>query len=232
MSSGWNIRTCLKPALTGIATMVCLAPGDGPLAGQPYGPGSTARAAQTNLLPKAKGSNSADAAADSPALRIPPVLLSTGHRKLCRIQVGDHLPPIELPRPSGDVTDLVRLQGKQATVVLFWHPDHWMAQGALRDLSVLAGQRADPSLAMVGIASGQPTGAVQAQLTAIGASFPQLLDTDGSVYSLVNTAADTTALPWVYVLDAEGKIVWFDIEYSEATRRELRRAIDVLMKGP
>ena len=35
--------------------------------------------------------------------------------------------------------------------------------------------------------------------------------------------------PRVYVLDAEGKIVWFDIEYSVSTRRELRAAVESLL---
>jgi peroxiredoxin len=189
-------------------------------------------AAQAALQPKAGEPEKAGAAANPSAIDIPPVLLSAGHRKLCRVQVGDHLPPIELSRLGGDVMDLASLQGKRATIVLFWHHDHWMAQGALHDLSVLARQWADKRVALVGIASGQPAEAVQAQLTAAEANFPQLLDTDGSAFSLVCASIGMTSLPWIYVLDAEGKIVWFDIEYSEATRRELRQAIGVLRKGP
>jgi hypothetical protein len=142
------------------------------------------------------------------------------------------LPPIELPRLGGDVIDLASLHGQRATIILFWHPDRWMAQGALHDLTLRARQWADQRVALVGVACGQPAGAVQAQLTAAQANFPQLLDTDGGAFSLVSAALGTTSLPWVYVLDAEGKIAWFDIEYSEATRRELRQAIGVLRKGP
>jgi len=32
-------------------------------------------------------------------------------------------------------------------------------------------------------------------------------------------------LPWTFVLDANGKIVWFDLEYSLSTRRELQQAL-------
>ena len=35
-------------------------------------------------------------------------------------------------------------------------------------------------------------------------------------------------MPRVYVLDADGKIVWFDIEYSQSTQRELKQAIEAL----
>jgi|GEM_PF-4035134 len=232
MSEGWNIRPCLKSAFSGIAILAVFAPGDVPLAELLPGPGPRAHAAQTVRPAKALLQESSNAAAEPAASRIPPVLLSAGHRKLCRIFVGDHLPPIELPRLGGDVTELASLQGKRATVVLFWHPDRWMARGALGDLSVLARQWAGKRVALVGIACGQPAGAVQAQLTATGALFPQLLDTDGHAFSLVSQDAGPTPLPWIYVLDKKGKIVWFDIEYSEATRRELRQTIAVLTAGP
>jgi hypothetical protein len=38
----------------------------------------------------------------------------------------------------------------------------------------------------------------------------------------------SVALPRLYVLDPAGKIVWFDIEYSESTRRELEQTLSVL----
>ncbi len=225
MSRGWNFRTSLRPTLAGSVLLVLLVPGILPTPGRPAGSGQMARAAQKPGPPE-KGKT------DTAATRIPPVLLSTGHRKLCRVYVGDHLPPIELPRLGGKMTDLASLQGKRATVVLFWHPDRWMAQGALDDLSGLARQWVNQDVALVGIASSQPAGAIQAQLTAAKATFPHLLDVDNQAYALVSSAVGTTALPRVYVLDAEGKIAWFDIEYSEATRRELRQTLKVLLKNP
>ena len=38
----------------------------------------------------------------------------------------------------------------------------------------------------------------------------------------------SVALPRLYVLDPTGNIVWFDIEYSESTRRELAQTLRVL----
>ena len=37
-----------------------------------------------------------------------------------------------------------------------------------------------------------------------------------------------TPLPRIYVLDAQRRIAWFDIEYSEATRRELQQTLAAL----
>ena len=53
--------------------------------------------------------------------------------------------------------------------------------------------------------------------------FTSLLDTDGSLYSKVATQHQ----PRTYLLDADGKILWLDIEYSRSTARELSNAIHV-----
>lgn len=156
---------------------------------------------------------------------IPRVLLSAGHAKLCRVGVGDSMPALKLPRLGGQVTPLADLYGKQATVVLFWQPDRWMARTALADLARDVVKRFDPQqMSVVGIAVGQPAGAVQAVLNRTPAAFPQLLDTNGGALAAVGSVA----LPRLYVLDAQGTIVWFDIEYSEATRRELQQTLRVL----
>jgi peroxiredoxin len=205
----------------------------GPQSGYGSAFSSTACAAQAELKPLAKPPRKPDLPTDQATLRIPPVILSTDHRKRCRVHIGDSLPPIELPLMGGNPTKLATLQGKQATVILFWHSHHWMTQDALSDFSTLTKQWANQSVKLVGIACGQPVGKVQTQLTAVGAEFPQLLDTDNHAYSQIsNLKASESSLPWIIVLDAEGKIAWFDIEYSEASRRELRQTVGVLMKRP
>ena len=158
---------------------------------------------------------------------IPPVMLSAGHAKLCLVQVGETFPTVNLPRLGGGPTDLASLRGKQATVVLFWHPDRWMARTALIDMQRdVASKFAADQVSVVGVAVRQPAGAVQAALNQAQANFPQLIDTEGKAFATVGTYA----LPRIYVLDPAGKIVWFDIEYSEGTRRELWQALGVLTK--
>ncbi len=158
---------------------------------------------------------------------IPPVLLSAGHAKLCTAKVGDAFPKLSLPKLGGGETDLATLRGKQATVILFWHPDRWMARTALIDMQRdIAAQFPADQISVVGIAVRQPAGAVQGALNQAQAQFPQLLDTEGKALATVGTQA----LPRLYVLDPAGKIVWFDIEYSEGTRRELWQTLAVLTK--
>jgi hypothetical protein len=41
----------------------------------------------------------------------------------------------------------------------------------------------------------------------------------------------TEHLPRTYLLDAEGRILWFDLEYSRATARELINALHFFLEN-
>ncbi len=161
------------------------------------------------------------------ASRIPPVFLSSSHEKLCVVNVEDAFPALHLAQRGGQTTELSSLYGTQATVVLFWQPDRWMARTALRDMQRdVAEQFAADKVAVVGVAVEQQGKVLQSALEEAKATFPQLLDTDGKAFASVGSVA----LPRIYVLDPTGKIVWFDIEYSESTRRELWQTLGVLTR--
>ena len=77
---------------------------------------------------------------------------------------------------------------------------------------------------VVGIVVKPGNSDIQTLLNDAGALFPQLLDHDGKAFNQVGM----TKLPRVYVLDGSGKIAWFDIEYSQSTRRELKQTLTEL----
>jgi peroxiredoxin len=159
---------------------------------------------------------------EAPAPSIPPVFLSTEHAALCRVQVGDHLPPIKLNQVAGGNVDLESLRGEQGTVVLFWHPDRWMSQTALGDLErEVVDSWPEKQVRVVGIAVKTSQAELRRVIEAAGAKFSQLLDDDGKAFDQVGMVN----LPRVYVLNAAGEIVWFDLEYSESTRRELQSTL-------
>ncbi|MBX3433691.1 MAG: redoxin family protein [Pirellulales bacterium] len=167
-------------------------------------------------------------AAPAIAAEYPEVLLTEDHAKHCRVRQGDSFPSVELPLLGGAATPLAKLQGAKGTVVVIWAPDRWMARAALADLATLLGEKKLPAgIAVAGIAVGQPAGAVQAEVAKAKAAFPQLLDERREVLAAVGERL----LPRIYVLDAKGRIVWFDVEYGEATRRELRQSLKAL-QGP
>ena len=158
--------------------------------------------------------------------QVPPVLLSTIHSQWCSRLAGDQFPELTLPqiRQAGQV-ELSSLYGKQATLVVMWTEDRWMSQMALEDVQrLVAGQHNPADVAVVGIAIDTPKGDAQRIVAATGSLFPHLLDTEGTALAEVGSVA----LPRLYVLDPAGKILWFDIEYSESTRRELLRTVAIV----
>jgi peroxiredoxin len=155
-------------------------------------------------------------------VEVPPVLLTKQHEALCRVKVGDTLPEIELPKILGGSAKLSALYGKAATVIVFWKGDRQMALDELADLGPDVVQKfGSRGVEVVGIAVSQPADDARAVIQNTAANFPQLLDADGKAFDKVGSER----LPWTLVLDANGKIVWLDLEYSLATRRELQQAL-------
>jgi peroxiredoxin len=162
--------------------------------------------------------------ADSLSAEIPPVVLSKAHAELCRVKVGDLMPEIELPLfgREDEPKQLANLFGDKATVVVFWKSDRRMALEQLWDLGPdVVRPFGEHGVAVIGIAVNESPASAQSALEATGGTFPNLLDGDGRAFAQVGSEK----LPRTYLLDAEGKILWFDIEYSLTTRRELHQAL-------
>lgn len=169
---------------------------------------------------------------DQATTKIPEVVLSEQHAKLVRVRAGDPLPSLSLPTavaPDSEPTPLTELYGAQATVVLFWKGDGYMAKTALRDLAVdVVEPLAQRGVRVAAVAVETPPRVASELTAALGYDGPVLLDADGSAFWQVGSQR----LPQIFVLDAQGQIAWFDIEYSQATRRELRQTLSVLAPRP
>jgi peroxiredoxin len=164
--------------------------------------------------------------ADTAATKIPAVSFSKREKGLNKVNVGDAMPTIELPQvDGGKAAKLADLLGKKATVVVFWKGDRRMALEQLTDLGpdVIEPFGKD-GVAVIGIAVKETAASATEFLTKAGAKFTNLLDADGKAFTQIGSER----LPRTYVLDPSGKIVWFDIEYSLATRRELHEALRFL----
>jgi peroxiredoxin len=162
---------------------------------------------------------------------MPRVVLSKQHQALCRVNVGDTMPEIELPRLNGEdgrasVTDL---SGETATVVVFWSANRRMALEQLADMGPdVVTPYAGQGVAVVGIAVEESADSAHAALQNANATFPNLLDADGRAFARIGSKK----LPRTYLLDRGGTIRWFDLEYSHATRRELRQALRAAVGDP
>lgn len=171
---------------------------------------------------------------DKMPAKIPPVSMTKDDEAMCRVKVGDTMPAISLPKlGGGGEASLTELSGKNATVVVFWKTDRRMTTQLLADLvpDVLK-PFGNEGVAVVGIAVNEKEADAKAALEKYGARTPQraytnLLDADGKAFAELGSGK----LPRIYVLDSSGKIVWFDIEYSMATRRELHQVLRSFTDG-
>jgi peroxiredoxin len=182
-------------------------------------PAKPATSAAAEASPKAAA---ADVVAATPA-GVPSVLLSKGHANLSRVKVGDSLPAIELPK-AGDAkkTKLSDLYGKAATVVVFWADDRKMSHTEMADLATdVIEPYGAKGVSVVGVAVKEKPDKATAAVKEVGKEIPMLVDDKGTAFAQVGSRR----LPRTFVLDANGKILWFDIEYSHATRRELQQAL-------
>jgi peroxiredoxin len=161
--------------------------------------------------------------ADAAPAAIPPVPLSHGHNELCKVLVDDAMPAIKLPQLDGKADiQLADKFGEKATVVVFWKSDRRMARQELADLGPdVIEPFGKNGVAVIGIVVNEKAETAQAALKKAAAEFTNLLDADGKAFAQIGKER----LPRTFLLDPKGKILWFDIEYSPATRRELHQAL-------
>jgi len=164
-----------------------------------------------------------------PPPTVPEVHMTDALRQTCLAFVGDPMPGGELADLAGTKQSLAELHGEKLTVVLFWtSADTVLSQiaatSALEDLQKDVAEPYGPKgVAVVAVNVHNPPETAKERVDEAGATFANLSDPEGEFFAKVATEL----LPRVYLLDAEGKIIWFDLEYSRATRRNLLQAIQV-----
>lgn len=149
---------------------------------------------------------------------LPAVQLSDDHQQMSTVKVGDAWPALALKTTAGAEATWADQQGAKATVVGVTTGNGWMSKGLRKDLAAdVATSLSDQGVKAVAISVG-PSGPATEGLTT-------LADADGAAFAKLGTGR----LPRVYVLDAAGKIVWFDVEYTNSSRRELKATLDEML---
>jgi len=111
-------------------------------------------------------------------------------------------------------------------VVVFWNSSNIYSVEEIRDLGKgIAQDYAEKGLRVVAVNEGDNPRINMEKFKSTGATFQNLLDLDGLYFAKIATEE----LPRTYLLDADGKILWFDTEYSRSTRRDLLQAIQVAL---
>ncbi|HLA83369.1 MAG TPA: redoxin family protein [Thermoguttaceae bacterium] len=157
---------------------------------------------------------------------MPRVTLTDTLAATCLVKVGDRMPEGRLADSNGRVVELRSTFGPRLTVVCFWKAGGVYSMEELQQLEKhVAAPYAARGVRVVGVNEKDAPRVVAENAREIGATFPCLLDPDGSFFAKVATEG----LPRTYLVDQEGRILWFDIEYSRGTLRDLVQAIDYVL---
>jgi len=169
---------------------------------------------------------------------IPEVNLTDAVRQTCLVQVGQSFPLVasdlaQLPDIHGAAAAPPGVSfGQKLSVVCFWQlgatdRDRLTALDLLEFLDKdIARPFADQGLSVVCVHVGDSP--ALGQLDPAGEiHVPCLVDAQGGLFGRV--ATNTEYMPRIYLLDGRGGVLWFDVEYSSATRRYLREAIEAAL---
>lgn len=152
-----------------------------------------------------------------PPLTMPKVAMPAKELETCKLREGDVLPA------DGDLVGakpLLQSLGPKFTVVLFWNGKNDAASLAVGDLGTWIAEHADLGVSAVAINVKDPVD--EAKKAAGDAAYPQFFDPSGKYYAKIATGDQ---VPRVYLVDAQGKVLWFDIQYGQSTLDMLRDAI-------
>lgn len=161
-----------------------------------------------------------------PPPTIPDVNLTESLRATCLVVVNDQVPDGELVDLEGMTHSIHDTLGENLTILLFWATDNLHSVVQLEDLARdIAGPLAEQGGGVVAVNVGDSAERAAGTAKKAGAEFLILLDPERAYYGKLATER----LPRTYVLDAEGTILWFDLEYSRSTRRDLEQTIEVVL---
>ncbi len=161
---------------------------------------------------------------------LPEVALSAAHRATCKVVIGDTLPTLVLADLKGGTVSLEKSFGQRVTVVAFLQGDDTETLEVLSDLGPLVSNPyGNRGVRAVAIHVGEPTEAAKDFAAQNENGFATLIDADGAALSQI-TDNPQGLMPRIFIVDATGKVLWFDIEYSRTTRRDLDRALRYLTR--
>ena len=149
----------------------------------------------------------------SPPPGVPKVELADKDARTCLVKVGDALPEAELLDLTGTKQRLRDSYGPRLTVVFFWNAEGPYGVEQLQDMAKgLCEPFGGKGLRVVGVNCRDSAAVARANASAAAVAFPILLDADGALLAKAAPAGP----PRTYLLDASGRILWFDMEYSAA----------------
>jgi peroxiredoxin len=170
-----------------------------------------------------------------PKPEIAKVVLTAQEAATSPVKVGDAFPDAKLKDAAGSELTLSQLRGKLATVIVLGTSQGPRARAkSVQAFKMLAAAAAEmgPDVKCVAISVSGDAAMFKQMADELQLPFPLLLDADAALSKqLVNAPPDDelgSQLPRVYLLDAQGKLLWFSLDYSDAAQRELLSGVEFL----
>lgn len=167
-----------------------------------------------------------------PPPTIPKVVMSDELLATCLIKVDDTIPEVELADLDDKMNELGSLYGPKLTVVCFWTigkttRSKLTAGAVLQDLTKdIVEAFGEQGVRVIAINVGDSAEEANKYASDPQVTFPVLLDPQGEYYAKIATERK---MPRTFLLDAQGKVLWFDLEYSNTARRNLVQGITVAL---
>lgn len=168
--------------------------------------------------------------------KIPTVVLSKEFEEKCRVFQNQPMPDAELTDLEGNAKTMKSLYGSKLTVVCFWSlsatpkgPQIIGLKQMLKDLAAIGGKFPATDVRLVGIDVKDPPDEAGKLLKEIDVTFTNLLDPQAAFFDKVGT----DALPRIYLLDARGKILWFELlklTSFDSSLRQLQFAAEIALR--
>lgn len=188
-------------------------------------PLKVARSSKSNKLasPSKTPAEPAGQSHPLPANPIKPIVaLSEAHRKTCLKLVGDRIDPTKVQDFRGEEHRFQQLLSDRLTVVVFWNQESLLAMEQFQRIPVeILATFASHRVKVIAVNVGGTAEATRVQTGDASDKIVSLVDTDAKFFKQLATSR----IPRTYVLDHEGRVLWFDIEYSSSTVRSLANAL-------
>lgn len=156
----------------------------------------------------------------------PSVVMSDEHRKTCLVFVGDTMPNGQLKDAEGQEHSVTGSADKALTVIVFWNAADPYALDQFEELPNDLVPFAELGVQTIAIHVGPLPENYHQLVEQYGKDVLCLADPDRAYFRKVSTGG----VPRTYLLGADGKIIWLDIEYSRTTRYDLRNALHYSLK--
>lgn len=204
------------------------------------GPGNGENAAQDPRIVAVGLKTNAAATADDEVARVPwqpaldpdptlpRIILSEMHQQTCLKKMGDMIGDVELIDINNQKQKLSDMLSDRLTVLVLWDDKSIVGMEQFQRIPVeVLGTFAKYRVKVVAVNVGGDVDTTRRLTGDAADKIVSLVDGDSKFFK----SLATSRVPRTYLLDKEGRILWFDIEYSQGMLREMSNALAWYIKN-